>query len=187
MMDDNSSEGLFPAWLLWVIAPVTVLAAALIVLALVLGIQAGQRQVEAQRRQQVGIAIQRAMDYRTEGRLEEALAEYQRVLVLDPGNTAAVTGIENLLELASSEGRAIESCTGSACGAGCAARGTGGGAGRGERGCSGCFHFVAHGYVGGTVTGGGVVGRGAHCVCGGRVAGRGGCAVAIAEYRTGLS
>ena len=105
-MDDRSSEGAFPAWLLWVIAPVTVLAAALIVLALVLGIQAGQRQMEAQRRQQVGIAIQRAMDYRTEGRLEEALAEYQRVLVLDPGNTAAVTGIENLLELASAGGRA---------------------------------------------------------------------------------
>ena len=106
-MDDHSSEGMFPAWLLWVIAPVTVLAAALIVLALVLGIQAGQRQVEVQRRQQVGIAIQRAMDYRMEGRLEEALAEYQRVLVLDPGNTAAVTGIENLLELASASGAPV--------------------------------------------------------------------------------
>lgn len=107
MIDDHSSEGMFPAWLLWVIAPVTVLAAALIVLALVLGIQAGQRQVEAQRRQEVGIAIQRAMDYRTEGRLEEALAEYQRVLVLDPGNTAAVTGIENLLQLAAASGMQV--------------------------------------------------------------------------------
>ena len=108
MMDENPSDGMFPAWLLWVIAPVTVLAAALIVLALVLGIQAGQRQVEAQRRQQVGIAIQRAMDYRTEGMLEEALAEYQRVLVLDPGNTAAVTGIENLLELAAAGGITLD-------------------------------------------------------------------------------
>ena len=40
-MNERPSEGLFPTWLLWVIGPVTVLAAALIVLALVLGIQAG--------------------------------------------------------------------------------------------------------------------------------------------------
>lgn len=99
-MNERPSEGLFPTWLLWVIGPVTVLAAALIVLALVLGIQAGQRQAEVERRQQAAIAIQRAMDYRSEGKLAESLAEYQRVLVLDPGNTAAVAGIESLLQLA---------------------------------------------------------------------------------------
>ncbi len=102
-MDDRPSDGLFPGWLLWVIGPVTVLAAALIVLALVLGIQAGQRQAEVERRQQVAIAIQRAVDYRAEGRLAESLAEYQRVLVLDPGNSAAVAGIESLLQLAAGE------------------------------------------------------------------------------------
>ena len=37
-MDDRPSDGWFPGWLLWVIGPVTVLAAALIVLALVLGL-----------------------------------------------------------------------------------------------------------------------------------------------------
>ncbi len=99
-MDDRPSDGWFPGWLLWVIGPVTVLAAALIVLALVLGIQAGQRQAEVERRQQAAIAIQRAVDYRAEGRLAEALAEYQRVLVLDPGNSAALAGIESLLQLA---------------------------------------------------------------------------------------
>ncbi len=100
-MSNEPSDGLFPSWLLWVIAPITVLAAGIIILSLVLGIQAGQRQVELQRRQQVGIAIQRAMDFRTEGMLEESLAEYQRVLTLDPGNAAAVTGIESLLQMAS--------------------------------------------------------------------------------------
>ncbi len=99
-MDDRPSDGQFPTWLLWVIGPVTVLAAALIVLALVLGIQAGQRQAEVERRQQVGIAVQRAMDYQADGKLAEALTEYQRVLVLDPGNPSAVAGIESLLQMA---------------------------------------------------------------------------------------
>ncbi|MCC6168938.1 MAG: PD40 domain-containing protein [Caldilineaceae bacterium] len=101
-MSNETREGLFPTWVLWVIGPVTVLAAALIIVAVVLGIQAGQRQVEIQRRQQVGIALQRAIDYRAEGRLQEALAEYQRVLVLDPGNTTAQEGINNLVNQAAS-------------------------------------------------------------------------------------
>ena len=104
-MANDSRRGLFPAWLLWVIAPVTVLAAALIVLALVLGIQAGQRQVETQRRQQVGIALQRATDFRTEGRLQDALTEYQRVLKLDPNNQTAADGIQSLLEIAAAGGQ----------------------------------------------------------------------------------
>ncbi|MCC9077408.1 PD40 domain-containing protein [Litorilinea aerophila] len=99
-MTQRRPNTIFPSWLLWVIGPVTVLAAAVIVLAVVLGIQAGQRQIEIQRRQQVGIALQRATDYRTEGNLEAALAEYQRVLMLDPGNAAAVAGIESLLQMA---------------------------------------------------------------------------------------
>lgn len=106
-MPNETREGLFPTWVLWIIGPVTVLAAALIIFAVVLGIQAGQRQVEIQRRQQVGIAMQRAIDYQNEGRLQEALAEYQRVLVLDPGNTTAQEGIANLVSLAAQTGQPI--------------------------------------------------------------------------------
>lgn len=106
-MANESREGVFPTWVLWIIGPVTVLAAALIIFAVVLGIQAGQRQVEIQRRQQVGIALQRAIDYRAEGRLQEALAEYQRVLVLDPGNTTAQDGISALVALAAQTGKPI--------------------------------------------------------------------------------
>jgi hypothetical protein len=89
-MFNESREGMFPSWLLWVIGPVTVIAAALIVFAVVLGIRAGQRQIETQRRQEVGIALQRAADYQAEGRLQEAVAEYRRVLMLDPGNEYSV-------------------------------------------------------------------------------------------------
>ena len=89
-------EGLFPTWLLWIIGPVTVLAVALIIFAVVLGIRAGQRQIEIQRRQEVGIALQRAVDFQSEGRLEEALAEYRRALILDPGNEAALAGVQAL-------------------------------------------------------------------------------------------
>jgi tetratricopeptide (TPR) repeat protein len=81
---------------LWIIGPVTVLAVALIIFAVVLGIRAGQRQIEIQRRQEVGIALQRAVDFQSEGRLEEALAEYRRVLILDPGNEAALAGVQAL-------------------------------------------------------------------------------------------
>lgn len=106
-MSNETRDGMFPTWVLWVIGPVTVLAAALIIVAVVLGIQAGQRQVEIQRRQQVGIALQRAIDYRAEGRLQEALAEYQRVLVLDPGNTTAQEGISNLVNQAAVSGQPV--------------------------------------------------------------------------------
>jgi pentatricopeptide repeat protein len=91
---------MFPSWLLWVIGPVTVLAAALIIFAVVLGIRAGQRQIETQRRQQVGIALQRAIDYQAEGRLQDAVAEYRRVLILDPGNETALAGIQSIVDQA---------------------------------------------------------------------------------------
>jgi TolB protein len=81
---------------------VSILAIAILVLSVVLGVRAGQIQLEFQRRQQVGIALQNAIDHRTAGNLQSALAEYQRVLLLDPGNAAAVEGIEHLFQLAAS-------------------------------------------------------------------------------------
>ncbi|MEZ4555915.1 MAG: hypothetical protein R2854_05585 [Caldilineaceae bacterium] len=49
------------------------MAAAIMIMAVVLGVRAGQRQLEIQKRQQVGIHLQRAIDYRSEGDLEAAL------------------------------------------------------------------------------------------------------------------
>lgn len=106
-MFNQSREGFFPTWLLWIIGPITVLAAALIILAVVLGIRAGQRQIETQRRQQVGIALQRAIDYQAEGRLQDALAEYRQVLVLDPGNETALAGIQSIVDQATDSGASI--------------------------------------------------------------------------------
>ncbi len=99
----NSRDARFPDWALWIIGTATILAAAILILAVVLGVRAGQRQIEIQARQQVGIHLQRAVDLRSEGNLEAALAEYQQVMLLDPGNVGAVEGIESLLALAQSE------------------------------------------------------------------------------------
>jgi TolB protein len=106
-MFNQPREGMFPTWLLWVIGPVTVIAAALIIFAVVLGIRAGQRQIESQRRQEVGIALQRAADFQAEGRLQEAVAEYQRVLMLEPGNETALAGIQAIVDQATSEGKEV--------------------------------------------------------------------------------
>jgi tetratricopeptide (TPR) repeat protein len=95
----NNSQH-FPAWAFGVIGAVTLLAVALLILAVVLGVRAGQQQLDMQRRQQVGIAIQQALDFRSEGNLEAALDAYQRVLVLEPGNKTAVDGIGDLLHMA---------------------------------------------------------------------------------------
>ncbi len=89
-----------PAWAFWVIGAVSFLAVSLLIMAVMLGVRAGQQQLDMQRRQQVGIASQQAIDFRAEGNLEAALDAYQRVLVLDPGNKTAVEGISNLLQMA---------------------------------------------------------------------------------------
>jgi tetratricopeptide (TPR) repeat protein len=101
----------FPQWALGIISVVTILAIAILVLSVVLGVRAGQTQLEFQRRQQVGIALQNAIDHRSIGDLQEALAEYQRVLLLDPGNTAAVEGIEHLFELAAGGASLVSAIT----------------------------------------------------------------------------
>jgi tetratricopeptide (TPR) repeat protein len=96
----NTRRARLPEWTLWIIGAATILAAAVLILAVVLGVRAGQQQIEIQARQQVGIHLQRAIDLRAEGNLEAALAEYQQVMLLDPGNVAAVEGIESLLAIA---------------------------------------------------------------------------------------
>lgn len=91
----------FPAWAWWIIGAVTILAVSILIFSVVLGIRAGQQQVEVQRRQQIGIALQRATDFQAEGNLQAALDEYQKILILDSTNDIAQQGIKNLLALAS--------------------------------------------------------------------------------------
>ncbi len=92
----------FPAWAWWIIGALTILAVSILIFSLVLGVRAGQQQVEIQRRQQIGIALQRATDFQAEGNLQSALDEYQKILILDPSNELARQGIEDLLALARS-------------------------------------------------------------------------------------
>ena len=100
MANNRSDDSRLPHWLVWLAGAVTLLAATMLLLAVVLGVRAGQQQLEIQTRQQVGIHLQRAIDLRTEGNLPGSLAEYQQVLVLDPSNAGAIQGIESLLQIA---------------------------------------------------------------------------------------
>lgn len=95
-------ESRFPVWMWWIVGAITILAVSILIFSVVLGVRAGQQQVEVQRRQQIGISLQRATDLQAEGSLAAALDEYQKVLVLDPNNAIAQQGIRNLLALASS-------------------------------------------------------------------------------------
>lgn len=97
-----NSDSRFPTWAWWMIGAVTMLAISILVISVVLGIRAGQQQVEVQRRQQVAIALQQALDNQAAGNLEAAFEYYQRVLVLDPSNQMAQQGARNLLALAAS-------------------------------------------------------------------------------------
>lgn len=90
----------FPQWAWAILGAVTILALAILVLSVVLGVRAGQQQYELQSRQQVAIALQSAIDLRAEGRFAEALEEYRHVLTLDPENAAANEGILSLLSAA---------------------------------------------------------------------------------------
>lgn len=84
------------------IGAVSMLAISILVISVVLGIRAGQQQVEVQRRQQVAIALQQALDSQAGGNLDSAFEYYQRVLLLDPSNQMAQQGARNLLALAAS-------------------------------------------------------------------------------------
>jgi hypothetical protein len=62
-----SSDSRFPTWAWWMIGAVSLLAVSILVISVVLGIRAGQQQVEVQRRQQVAIALQQALDSQASG------------------------------------------------------------------------------------------------------------------------
>jgi TolB protein len=78
-------------------AVVTLLALAIVVFSLILGVRAGQQQREFRRQQEIAIALQKAIDLRNEGLMEQSVDEYRHVLDLDPGNVAAGQGLEALL------------------------------------------------------------------------------------------
>lgn len=82
----------------WIIvAASTTLAILVIIFLLVRGFQDGQRQIEAQRRQQIAIHLQMAQDALDGGDPTAALDAYRKVLVLDPENADAIAGIGDLL------------------------------------------------------------------------------------------
>lgn len=89
-----------PQWAFWIAGAVTLLALAILVFSIVLGVRAGQEQHAIRSRQQIGIALQAAIDYQQLGDLQAALDEYQKVMLLDPDNEAARNGIDTLLSLA---------------------------------------------------------------------------------------
>lgn len=89
----------FPAWALWLCTAITFLAGVLLLLAIILGVRAGQQQLEIKQRQQIGLALQRALEYHAEGQLAEAQNAYEEVLVLDGNNSAALDGLAQLRRL----------------------------------------------------------------------------------------
>lgn len=78
---------------------ITILAASILLLAIVLGVRAGQRQVELQRQQRIGIALQQAIEFRAENDYTAALEQYRTVLVLDPANQLASEGTQSMLQM----------------------------------------------------------------------------------------
>ena len=95
---DSLSSGRMPR-IFWVMIGVSTLLAIVIVLFLVLrGMQDGRIQSEAQRRQQIAILLQQAVDLRSDNNPREALIRYQDVLKLDGENEEAIAGIGELLD-----------------------------------------------------------------------------------------
>lgn len=89
-----------PPWLRWLVGSITFLGVAILILSIVLGVRAGQRQLQIRTQQQIAISLERAWNLQAEGRIEEAFDEYRSVLVLDPNNRTATAGIQTLLDLA---------------------------------------------------------------------------------------
>lgn len=89
----------FPTWALWLCAAITFLAGVLLLLTLVLGVRAGQQQLEIKRRQQVGLSLQRALEYHAAGEMDAAQSAYEEVLILDPSNDAALEGLAHIRQL----------------------------------------------------------------------------------------
>lgn len=89
----------FPTWALWLCTSITLLAGVLLLLALILGVRAGQQQLEIKRRQQIGLTLQRAFEYHADGEWTAARTAYEEVLVLDANNSAALNGLTQLQQL----------------------------------------------------------------------------------------
>ncbi|MCE7986374.1 MAG: hypothetical protein DYG89_34820 [Caldilinea sp. CFX5] len=89
----------FPTWALWLCTTITLLAGVLLLLALVLGVRAGQQQLEIKRRQQIGLTLQRAFEAHSAGEFAAARAAYEEVLVLDANNSAALNGLTQIQQL----------------------------------------------------------------------------------------
>ncbi|MEZ4672798.1 MAG: hypothetical protein R2932_00965 [Caldilineaceae bacterium] len=86
----------FPLWALSISGAITLLAVAMLILALVLGVRAGQEQLEIKRRQQVSLILQQALEFHHEGRVEAARIAYEEVLQIDPDSVAAIEGLGQL-------------------------------------------------------------------------------------------
>ena len=86
----------FPLWAISISGAVTFLAVAMLILALVLGVRAGQEQLEIKRRQQISMILQQALEFHNEGRIEAARIAYEEVLLLDPESVAAIEGLGQL-------------------------------------------------------------------------------------------
>lgn len=89
-----------PGWLRWLLGSITFLGLAILILSIVLGVRAGQQQLEIRSRQQIAISLQNALDLQAQGRIEDAFNAYQSVLVLEPDNPTATQGIQALLNSA---------------------------------------------------------------------------------------
>jgi tetratricopeptide (TPR) repeat protein len=94
----------------WVmIGLATVLAIFIMIFLLLRGYQDGQRQADAQRRQQMGIFMQAAEDAVSDGNLQAALDAYRRVLILDPENGTAIAGMNEVVgEISNQANRPVE-------------------------------------------------------------------------------
>jgi len=86
----------FPLWARWISGAITLFALIMLLLAIVLGVRAGQQQLELKRRQQLSVIMQQALEFHNEGRIEAARIAYQEILIIDPNNVAAVDGLAQL-------------------------------------------------------------------------------------------
>jgi tetratricopeptide (TPR) repeat protein len=82
----------------WIGGAIAFLALAILSFSIIRGYQDGLMRQQMQRRQEIAIHLQQAEDLRAEGNRQAALAEYQQVLLLDPQNEEAISGIGRLLE-----------------------------------------------------------------------------------------
>lgn len=88
-----------PRWALWISSAITFFAIVMLVLAIVLGVRAGQEQLTLKRRQQVSTILEQAFTFHNQGRVEAARVAYEEVLLLDPDNSAAAEALNHLRTL----------------------------------------------------------------------------------------